>query len=124
MDLIIGGMYQGKLEYALNKYNLNNNDVSDCEKEKIDLSKKIIYKFNIYIYILLKEGIDPVSMVLDNLDKYKDKIIISDEIASGVVPMDKMDRLYRDKVGIILNKLASNSNSVVRIFCGIEEKLK
>ena len=124
MDLIIGGMYQGKLDYALNKYKLNSNDVSDCEKEKIDLSKKIIYKFNIYIYNLLKEGIDPVSMVLDNLDKYKDKIIISDEIASGVVPMDKMDRLYRDKVGIILNKLASRSNSVVRIFCGIEEKLK
>lgn len=124
MDLIIGGMYQGKLDYALNKYKLNNNDVCNCEKEKIDLSKKIIYKFNIYIYNLLKEGIDPVSMVLDNLDKYKDKIIISDEIASGVVPMDKMDRLYRDKVGIILNKLASRSNSVVRIFCGIEDKLK
>lgn len=124
MDLIIGGMYQGKLDYALNKYNLNINDVSNCEKEKIDLSKKIIYKFNIYIYNLLKSGLDPVSIVLDNLDKYKDKIIISDEIASGVVPMDKMDRLYRDKVGIILNKLASVSNSVVRIFCGIEEKLK
>lgn len=124
MKLIIGGMYQGKLEYALNKYGLSREDVYECINEEIDYSKRIIYKFNSYIYNLIKDGIDPVDEILNNLDRFKDKIIISDEISSGVVPLDKMDRLYRDKVGVILNRLASESDSVVRIFCGLEEKLK
>ena len=124
MKLIIGGMYQGKLDYALNKYNLGIKDVYKCKDDTIDYNKKVIYKFNLYIYYLIKEGLDPVDEVLNNLEKFKDKIIISDEISSGVVPMDKMDRLYRDKVGVILNRLASESDSVVRIFCGLEEKLK
>ncbi len=124
MKLIIGGMYQGKLEYALNKYGLSREDVYECINGEIDYSKRIIYKFNLYIYNLIKDGIDPVDEILNNLDRFKDKIIISDEISSGVVPLDKMDRLYRDKVGVILNRLASESDSVVRIFCGLEEKLK
>lgn len=124
MKLIIGGMYQGKLEYALNKYGLSREDVYECINGEIDYSKRIIYKFNLYIYNLIKEGIDPVEEVLNNLDRFKDKIIISDEISSGVVPLDKMDRLYRDKVGVILNKMALECDSVVRIFCGLEEKLK
>lgn len=124
MKLIIGGMYQGKLDYALNKYNLGIKDVYKCKDETIDYSKRIIYKFNLYIYNLIKEGLDPVKEVINNLERFKDKIIISDEISSGVVPLDKMDRLYRDKVGVILNRLASESDSVVRIFCGLEEKLK
>lgn len=124
MKLIIGGMYQGKLDYALKKYNLGIKDVYKCKDETIDYSKRIIYKFNLYIYNLIKEGLDPVKEVINNLERFKDKIIISDEISSGVVPLDKMDRLYRDKVGVILNRLASESDSVVRIFCGLEEKLK
>ena len=124
MKLIIGGMYQGKLEYALNKYGLSREDVYECINGEIDYSKRIIYKFNLYIYNLIKDGIDPVKEVINNLERFKDKIIISDEISSGVVPLDKMDRLYRDKVGVILNRLASESDSVVRIFCGLEEKLK
>ena len=124
MKLIIGGMYQGKLEYALNKYGLSREDVYECINGEIDYSKRIIYKFNLYIYNLIKDGIDPVDEILNNLDRFKDKIIISDEISSGVVPLDKMDRLYRDKVGAILNKLALECDSVVRIFCGLEEKLK
>ncbi len=124
MKLIIGGMYQGKLEYALNKYGLSREDVYECINGEIDYSKRIIYKFNLYIYNLIKDGIDPVEEVLNNLDRFKDKIIISDEISSGVVPLDKMDRLYRDKLGVILNKMALECDSVVRIFCGLEEKLK
>ena len=126
MDIILGGMYQGKLEYAINKYNLNSSDIYYCEKNStdIDLSKKIIYKFNLYIYALLKNNIDPVPYILNNINKYLDKVIVVEEIGSGVVPMDKMDRLYRDKVGVIMNNFAKSANSVVRIFCGLEEKLK
>ena len=62
MNFIIGGKAQGKLDYALNTFNLNKEDIFNCEKledeKEINFemlkSKKAIYKFHILIKVLLK----------------------------------------------------------------------
>ena len=122
MDIIIGGKYQGKLDYAKKKYQLTDDDIFVCDYNNpvIDLNKKAIYRFNYYIYALVKNNLE---FDLD-LSLFKDKIIICDEISSGVVPIDKIERIYRDSVGKVMINLVSNCDNLVRIICGIEEKLK
>nr|WP_275580280.1 bifunctional adenosylcobinamide kinase/adenosylcobinamide-phosphate guanylyltransferase [Bacillus mesophilus] len=51
-------------------------------------------------------------------------IIIGCEIGLGVVPMNKQDRLHRDIVGWVYQDLAKQSENVVRLWCGLPEKIK
>ncbi|MEG0918744.1 MAG: bifunctional adenosylcobinamide kinase/adenosylcobinamide-phosphate guanylyltransferase [Anaerovoracaceae bacterium] len=122
MDLIYGGAYQGKLEYAKGEFNIADKDVFYCKQDKaeIDLTKKLIYGFHEYAMACVKEGIEAG----DIIDKLKDKIVISNDVSCGIVPMDKDERAMREMVGRALIKIASESNSVVRVFCGIPQKLK
>ena len=109
MELIIGGAYQGKLEYALKHYGLTGADVFDCRDfsfeggTKPDFSKKIIYHFE-----ALPE----------------DAVIISDDIFCGVVPIDTEIRAWREECGRTLTAIAARSSSVTRIFCGLPARIK
>ena len=60
----------------------------------------------------------------EHLDDLKTKVIVCDEISSGIVPLKKEERFYREEVGRILQFLSRESNSIIRIFCGIEVVLK
>ena len=51
-------------------------------------------------------------------------VIISDEIGNGIVPMDKKEREYRERTGRILAEIAKMADEVVRVVCGIEQKIK
>lgn len=66
-----------------------------------------------------------VKEMLDELiNKYPDMIVICDEVGSGIVPMDKFDREYRDKVGEISCYLAKKATSVHRVVCGLGMVIK
>ena len=46
MDIIIGGVYQGKLDYAKAQFSLTDSDVFFCsECPVLDLTKRCIYGF-------------------------------------------------------------------------------
>lgn len=126
MVLVFGGSYQGKLDYVLNNYEYDEAEVFQCgEKEKsIDFSKKILNSFHLFILEKIKEKEDPVLFVRENLEKFKDKIIICDDINSGVVPIDKTMREWREAVGRSLVFLTKNSDKVIRLFCGIPSEIK
>ena len=119
MELIIGGAYQGKLEYALNKYSLSQEDVCDCRNSsQPDFSKKIIYHFEAYVLTCMRSGKNPLDGLSD------DSIIISDDISCGVVPIDAEIRAWREECGRALTAIAARSTSVTRIFCGLPAVLK
>jgi len=126
MILIFGGSYQGKLDYAINNYKCDKSDIFQCEEEvkSIDFSKKIINSFHLFILEKIKENTDPVLFIKENLDEFKDKIIICDDINSGVVPIDEVMRKWREAVGKCLVFISKNSDEVFRLFCGIPSKLK
>ena len=44
MVLIIGGAYQGKLDYAKDTFGITDADVHTCGSEEIDFSKRFIYR--------------------------------------------------------------------------------
>ena len=55
---------------------------------------------------------------------HPDCVFISDEIGSGIVPMDPLDRRWREVTGRILIQIAAESDEVIRLFCGIPQVIK
>lgn len=128
MILIIGGAYQGKLDYAKEEYGLTDSDVFTCEEGStaVGFDEKIVDHFERYIFALIKAGQVPEKAVGMQIraGRYKNRIIICDDISQGVVPMDKMERAWREGVGRTMVRVAKQADKVVRVFCGIPVVLK
>ena len=61
MELIIGGAYQGKTQYAKEKYNLTEADIHICGNVEIDFSKKCVAdleKFTFFFFFNKKEAVE------------------------------------------------------------------
>lgn len=50
--------------------------------------------------------------------------LVCDEVGCGVVPVDAFERLWREEVGRLCCDVAENAQTVVRVVCGIPQKLK
>ncbi len=128
MILIIGGAYQGKLDYAKEEYGLTDADVFTCEEGStaVGFDEKIVDHFERYILALIKAGQVPERAVGMQLraNRYKGRIVICDDISQGIVPMDKTERAWREGVGRTMVKVAQQADKVVRVFCGIPVVLK
>lgn len=126
MILIIGGAYQGKLEFAKTEFNILEKDIFFCSSEKdfIDFDKKVINSFNLFILAIIKKEKEPILYIKENIEKFKDKIIICDDISCGVVPIEYELRALREQIGHCLNIISKESDRVIRLFCGIPMDLK
>jgi adenosyl cobinamide kinase/adenosyl cobinamide phosphate guanylyltransferase len=125
MILIYGGAYQGKLDYALERYNADASVYQCNENEiRIDFSKDIINSLHCLILAQLRNNIEPCQFINENKELLKPKIIICNDISCGIVPVDTEIRLWRETVGRTLTILAKHADEVVRIFCGLGTKIK
>ena len=126
MVLIIGGSFQGKLEYAKKEYEIQEKDSFNCDAENImlDFDKKIINNIQRFILSCIKGGIDPYEFIDEHIDDFSDKIIICDDISQGVVPLDTTEREWREMTGRCMVYLGQKADRVVRVFCGIPEIVK
>lgn len=124
MILVFGGAYNGKLAYIKEKYNLDEEDIFYCNSSNINLEKKVICGFHIFVRNMILENKSPLEYIENNMDKLKDKIIITDDIGLGIVPIEKIDRIWRDEHGKSIQYISSKSKKVIRIFLGIEKVLK
>lgn len=124
MILIFGGAYNGKLQFAKEKYKLKDNEIFFCKDEELNLDNKAICGLHIFIKNCILKGIDSLEVLEKNIDLLEDKIIICDEIGSGIVPMEKLDRQYREACGRGLQFLTKKASNISRVFFGIEEVLK
>lgn len=122
MELIVGGAYQGKLEYILNKNNFTKHDVAFNEKDIY--SKKVVYGLHLFI----KQWLKSEKNVKDEIDKIithnPNIIFICDEVGYGIVPIDKFDRQFREEVGRSCCYIAKIADKVIRIVCGMEIIIK
>ena len=125
MKLIIGGAYQGKLDYAKKEFGFSDDDIFTCsENETIDFSRPCIHEFQEFTLYLVKSGISPVEFLKSAKDKWENSIIICREIFSGVVPIDAALRAWREETGRAVTYLSQNAESVTRLFCGIAQRIK
>lgn len=128
MQLIIGGYAQGKLNYVLQRYTDESSLVYDAEfpkKEENGNGEKIIINhLHQWIKRQVEMGGNPEDEIEKYVEKHRDIVIISDEIGNGIVPVDVLEREYRERTGRILVRLASGADEVVRVICGIGQKIK
>lgn len=123
MDLIIGGAYQGKTDFAKEKYGLKEEDFYFCtgaEKEEIDFSKRCICGIEKFVFA----HSDAVEIFEAHKEEWEKSIFICRDIFCGVIPIDKNVRRWRQETGLLCRYFTANAENVSRIFCGLEQKLK
>ena len=124
MILILGGAFQGKLDFAMKTFGLSEEDVFTCTNTHMDLSKGCIYRLEEFTFACIQAGLDPVEQ-FQSLDlQQNNTIFICQDIFCGVVPMERQLRLWRDATGKLCQHLAGEAEAVYRIYCGLEQRLK
>ena len=118
MILIIGGAYQGKLDFA--RESLGVRDVYTCTGGEIDFSHGCIDKIQEFTVL----HPDPIGYFEAHRDQWQDSVLILEDIFSGVVPMGAENRAWRQRTGRLAQYLSREADRVSRIFCGLEQRLK
>ncbi|MCM1122487.1 MAG: bifunctional adenosylcobinamide kinase/adenosylcobinamide-phosphate guanylyltransferase [Eubacterium sp.] len=126
MRLVIGGYAQGKLEYVLQKYHLQEDAVWDAGlcADKTGMGTVVINHLHSWVRQRLLEGGIPEEEIWTLVGQFDDCIVISDEVGNGIVPVDPMEREYRERLGRILIQLADRAEGVERVICGIGQTIK
>ena len=124
MRMIIGGAFQGKMEYAQKEYpGIRWGDGAACSEEEL-LQCEGVYHFHLYIRKSM-EKYEEMRLFADRIIRENPQIvIITDEIGYGLVPIDAFERRYREETGRICTRLAAFSERVDRVVCGIGLPIK
>ena len=118
MVLIIGGAYQGKLDFARETFGIT--DVYTCTGPEIDFSQGCVDQIEVFAY----HHSDPVAYFESHRAEWKDSILIMQDIFCGVVPMGAENRAWRQRTGRLAQYLSREADRVSRVFCGLEQRLK
>ena len=139
MKLIIGGLAQGKLHYVLQKEGNEQciifdgvfpeeKEIQDAWKEAGSEEKTLVIN---HFHQVVKQELagkrtpeEPEADVMEFVEKHPEAILICDEIGNGIVPVDAFERTYREQTGRILIRLAQKADEVVRVLCGIGQRIK
>ncbi|MCM1303944.1 MAG: bifunctional adenosylcobinamide kinase/adenosylcobinamide-phosphate guanylyltransferase [Lachnospiraceae bacterium] len=127
MRLIIGGYAQGKKDYVLSRYHIQEDAVWDGaipEDTAPGGGTVAIDHFHKWVRNRMLGGGCPEEEIMAFLERCGDCVIICDEIGNGIVPTDPFEREYRERVGRILVRLAEKAEEVERVICGIGQKIK
>ncbi|WP_095172786.1 MULTISPECIES: bifunctional adenosylcobinamide kinase/adenosylcobinamide-phosphate guanylyltransferase [Blautia] len=126
MQLIIGGAFQGKKEYAMAVQGLEEKDMKDGAKASYEdiFSARCLYHFHEWIRARLLENRNLSKLEEELSGKNPEIVLISNELGYGVVPVDAFDRKYREAVGRICTRTAARAKRVVRVTCGIGTVIK
>ena len=129
MKLVIGGAFQGKLDFAKKMTGKETGWADGAAVSKEELSAcSGVYDFQELVrrWLLLEEktGTAPEAELEELLQKNPEICIVTNELGYGVVPIEPFDRKWREKTGRICTELASRANEVVRVVLGIGTVIK
>ena len=124
MELIIGGAYQGKTDYA--RANLGVNEVFVCNHDSLDIdfSKGCVAHLERYVLACIKSGDNAIEKFKAMENEWHECMLISDDVSQGIVPIDAQMRAWREETGRLLNYLSGQAVHVHRVFLGIGQVLK
>lgn len=124
MKLIIGGAYQGKRSFAMEKMGILPEEIYTCDSSRIDFTKPCIANLEEYVYACVREGKDALGMLRENKAQWENAVFLCQDLFCGVVPMGAELREWRQQTGIVCQYLSREAKSVHRIYCGLEQRLK
>ena len=122
MILVIGGAYQGKLDFAKEAFGVKT--VFSCAGAEIDFSKDCVDHIEEFTLACTRENVDPIAYFRERKELWKDSILICQDIFCGVVPLGADMRAWRQTTGRLCQYLSGEAERVSRIFCGLEHRLK
>lgn len=136
MRMVIGGAGQGKMEYAIRTFHLEESDFIDggtCRKEEL-FQAAAVNHFHLLVRRLMQDGslayggegsgLRMADFAQEIFRRNPSIIIVSDEIGCGIIPLDPQERDWREADGRICTALAELSERVDRVICGIGMRLK
>lgn len=129
MHLIVGGAYQGKLEFALGLLGREETErdcwaAGDEDSFEAAFERPVVYRFHEYVRRLLAEERD-TEYFLEELEKRNPQaVVIMDEVGYGIVPADPADRRFREEAGRAGQRLAGKAEAVYRVVCGIGTRIR
>lgn len=124
MIMVTGGAYQGKTEYVMASLGVTSvADSAHCDFEEV-MRTKCIGGYHELVKRLISDRIDPMEFTERLCRENPDAIVIIDEIGSGIIPIEKNDRTWREAVGRCGCVIAQKSDLVVRLVCGIPTAIK
>ena len=134
LHLVIGGRAQGKMDYVrqclqskkINYLRIDGNETDLCVK-KANAEVLVLDRLQDLIQRVPDE--ETVRRFLGELldqcrSSGRELIIICDEVGNGVVPANREERDYRERVGRILCDLARDAGRVERVVMGIPCSLR
>ena len=124
MKLIIGGAYQGKLEYAKEHFTIKNIFSCTADRAELDFSKDAIYGLEQLALACVRSGLEAKEYLQEHRKELNHKIIICTDISQGIVPMEAELRAMREMTGRAMVYLAKEADTVIRVFCGLGQKIK
>ena len=114
MVLIVGGMAQGKLEFAKRALGVT------AWSEGVLGEESCVHG----LHRALRALPDPEAAIGAWLEAHPDGVLICDEVGCGVTPADPRQRMAREQTGRLCAALASRAQKVVRVCCGVPIVIK
>ncbi len=107
MILVVGGRCSGKLAYV-KSLGYGQDDIAVAVLN----DKPVLYH------------IEQMDFPLDEEALLEKEVLICDEVGSGIVPLEKADRIRREEIARLCTRLATQAQEVIRLVAGIPVKLK
>lgn len=129
MKLIVGGACQGKLAFARELWEKTGCGPAAMADGRTDsweeaLKCPILYGFHQYLF-RFSWSEEQTEKAVEELHRVNpDVLVVMDEIGCGIVPIDRKERRYREQAGRAGQRLASLSEEVYRVICGIGSRIK
>ena len=120
--LIVGGACQGKREYAQKAFGLNEREILPWNEEREAAS--CIADLHLRVRACLEKGLTQQEVLEKLLPFCRGKIVLCDDIFCGVVPLDALERQWREVTGRLLCLFAQEADSVIRMQCGLPQAIK
>lgn len=114
MVLIVGGMAQGKLDFARKTLGV-------CTWSEGALgAENCVYG----LQQVIRDLPEPRQAIAAWLAEHPEGVLICDEVGCGVTPIDRAERDWRELVGRVCCDLAEEAQAVYRVRCGLGVRLK
>lgn len=129
MIFIIGGSSQGKREFAKEHF-FDGKSVQCADGKYASLAQLMEAEFICNFHcvgerILRGQLQGDINLLAEELkNRRSDRIITADETGCGIVPMDPDMRRIREETGRLLCRVASRSDQVWRVVCGLGQRIK
>ncbi len=130
--LIIGGAGQGKRAFARDKFGLAENEIYCFGNEDKEIPKG--YRAYAHIERILRNWIETeaqtdsdivMNRIFAEIDSSFESgaVLMIEDITCGIVPMNALDRKWREETGRLMQRLAKD-RAVYRVFCGKGVRIK